>query len=351
MKMKTRHPVLALCLLLTAVLVASPFATMAQQVSDAPACVAPDQRTDLRPGTNETPTEVTLGLRVVDLLEINDVDQTITIDVAMRMQWVDQRLSGLAGCKIPISTIWFPKLIMKNSGRMFHRWPETVSIDEGGKVTYLQRVSGTFAGYQQLQDFPFDNQVISLWFYPLDWSVEKLVFRDDADFTGVAPPLNISDWSINSVTGGVIEADFEAFGQIRSGFLLEVNASRHVGYYIWKVMLPVGLIVVMSWCVFWINPRDFGTQLGFSASSVLTMIAFIFATTSLLPKLGYFTVLDRFVGTATIFVFIALLQSLVTGYLASKDQKLLAVRIDLVSRILFPLVFFGLCAGLYFNVS
>lgn len=290
---------------------------------------------------------INFGIRVLDVLEINDVDQTITIDLAVRMRWTDARLADWAGCRLSIRDVWFPELALKNSGRMFQRWPDTVSVEKGGHVTYLQRVSGTFASYHSLADFPFDSQMISLWVYPLDWSSSKVAFRIDNNFTGVAPLLNISDWRVSGVEASLTESDILGLGKLRSGYALQISAERYVSYYIWKIMLPIALIVVMSWSVFWIAPKEFGTQMGLSATSVLTMIAFIFATTSLLPRLGYFTMLDRYIAGATVFVFVALLQSLITGYIASTGRVAFASRIDFVSRFVFPMAFVVLCSLFY----
>ena len=98
----------------------------------------------------------------------------------------------------------------------------------------------------------------------------------------------------------------------------------------------------MSWAVFWISPRHLGTQIGLSATSMLTLIAFLFATTNMLPALGYFTVLDQFIGGSTILVFLALVESLITGYLFSKEREKMSLRIDLLSRVAFPLAFVSL---------
>jgi hypothetical protein len=95
----------------------------------------------------------------------------------------------------------------------------------------------------------------------------------------------------------------------------------------------------MSWCVFWINPAQYGPQIGLSATSMLTLIAFIFATTNMVPRLGYLTLLDRFIVFSTILVFLALIESLTTIYLVSKEKKELAMRVDLLSRFVFPIVF------------
>lgn len=289
-------------------------------------------------------------MRLADLLEINDVDQTITVDVIIRMQWTDARLADMAGCKVPVSEIWFPELIMKNSGRIFERWPRVVSVEEGGLVTFQQRASGSFSSYHQLADFPFDTQSISLRFFPLDWSISKLVFRDDDTFTGKTALLNISDWQVNDVSASVVDVEFDAFDQTRAGYELTISTQRYLGYYIWKIMFPIAMIVVMSWTVFWIDPEEFGTQMGLSATSVLTMVAFIFATTNMLPKLGHFTLLDRYIAWATVFVFVSLLQSLATGYLVSQGRGAAARRFDVLSRFLFPLAFVLICARFYFDV-
>ena len=117
----------------------------------------------------------------------------------------------------------------------------------------------------------------------------------------------------------------------------------------WKIIVPLSLIVFMSWTVFWINPAQFGPQIGLSATSMLTLIAFQFATTSMVPALGYFTTLDEFITGSTIVVFAALCQSLTTSYLVSQDREKLALRIDRISRFVFPLGFTALLLAVFFR--
>ncbi len=100
----------------------------------------------------------------------------------------------------------------------------------------------------------------------------------------------------------------------------------------------------MTSAVFSIDPAQFGPQIGLSATSMLTLIAFIFATTNMVPKIGYFTILDHFIAGSTILVFLALIQSLTTSYLVSKGHVELATRGDRICRFAFPLVFVALVA-------
>ncbi len=326
-----------------------PSFAIAQSGAEPNACAPPNYRIDTRPASLGAATVVNLGALVVDLLEINDVNQTISVDVAIRMSWTDPRLKDWEGCKLSIRDIWFPQLDMKNSGRMFSRWPETVSVEEGGRVSYLQRLSGTFSSYQRLEEFPFDKADVSLQLFILDWSASKVTLRIDQEFTGINAQLNISDWQVLGLEAKLTENKIEALDQIHSGYLLTISAKRYVNYYIWKIMIPVALIVFMSWSIFYIPSTEFGTQMGLSASSVLTLIAFIFATTNMLPRLGYLTALDLYIMGATVLVFLALLQGLITGYLAAKNHTQLAARIDLVSRFVFPLLFLAVCIKIYLD--
>ena len=301
----------------------------------------------MRPDADGPPTEVSVGVRMVDLLEINDVDQTFKIDFALFRTWIDPRLAHLEGCEISVDDVWFPELIVENSGRLFERWPSEVTIGPGGQVKYPQRISGTLASHHKLHDFPLDEQVITLRLFPLRWSEKEVQLSVDEKITGMASLLNISDWTIESVEGVIGRFHIKAFDRFHSTYDFVITASRVRGYYFWKVILPLCLIVAMSWCVFWINPAQFGPQIGLSATSMLTLIAFIFATTNMVPKLGHFTLLDLFIGGSTILVFLALIQALATSYLVSQDKTVLAVRIDRVSRLLFPLLFIALAAVLF----
>jgi gamma-aminobutyric acid receptor subunit beta len=132
---------------------------------------------------------------------------------------------------------------------------------------------------------------------------------------------------------------YDAYERYVSTYDFNISAERIKAYYFWKVILPLCLIVAMSWCVFWINPAQYGPQIGLSATSMLTLIAFIFATTNMVPRLGYLTLLDRFIVFSTILVFLALVESLTTVYLVSKEKKELALRIDNMSRFVFPIIF------------
>ncbi len=332
-----------------ALLLASVTSAQVRPNADAEACENPNIRIDVRPNADGPATVISVGFRMMDLTEINDVKQTLTGDFAVLLSWTDARLSQFQGCEIALDKVWSPSVVFTNSGRLFTSRPREVSIGPGGQVRYLQRYYGALASYHNLRDFPFDEHRLVVSLFPVDAPENEVQLVDDEGFTGRRDLLNISDWRIESVKGGIGRQFVDAFGKLHSIYNFEITAHRITSYYVWKVIFPLCLIVVMSWFVFWIAPTQTDAQIGLSATAMLTMIAFIFATTNMVPKLGYFTRLDWFITGSTILVFLALLQSVTTSYLVVRKREQVSLRIDRVCRVAFPLAFAALLLGVFFS--
>ncbi len=322
-----------------ALLLASVTSAQVRPNADAEACENPNIRIDVRPNADGPATVISVGFRMMDLTEINDVKQTLTGDFAVLLSWTDARLSQFQGCEIALDKVWSPSVVFTNSGRLITSRPREVSIGPGGQVRYLQRYYGALASYHNLRDFPFDKQRFLVSLLPIDSSENEVRLVVNETFTGRRDLLNISDWNIQAVKGEIGRQKVHAFGKFHSRYDFEITGRRITNYYVWKVILPICLIVAMSWCVFWISPIQSDTQIGLSATSMLTLVAFIFATTNMVPELGYFTRLDLFIIGSTILVFLALLQSVFTSHLVAYDRQKVSVPLDRVCRFAFPLTF------------
>ena len=302
-------------------------------------CSVVDVRASERPNADGLPIEISVGVRLGDLRSIDDIEQTLTVDLLVVQSWTDPRLAPWEGCTVPLDSIWSPRLAFVNSGRLIESLPEVAYVETGGDVTFYQRYYGALASYEDLRDFPFDSHVFELSLLSYRWSADELELTVNREVTGRRDLLDISDWTIGEVTASVQQQVFEAFDTQFWRYDLKIPATRIWSYYVWKVILPITLIVAMSWCVFWIDPSHFGTQIGLSATSMLTLIAFIFATTNIIPRLGYFTTLDRFIMGSTVLVFLALVQSVGTTYLVSRGKERPAAIVDRTSRLMFPAAF------------
>lgn len=316
-------------------------------------CAVPiDYRSDVRPQPSGPPTVVTIGVLVADVTGIDDVSQTIEADFIVQRTWRDARLASLANCRLQRSEVWFPITDVLNSNQVRRLRGEfasdQVSIKPNGIVEYNQRFFGKVATYHSLQNFPFDSHRMRIRMASFNYPIDALQLRLNSEFTGVADLLNIPDWTIGGVEAEIVEESIPEFDASYSVLHFYILADRNPQYYVRKVMVPLLLIVLMSFAVFWINPERFGPQIGLAATSMLTLIAFQFALTSVLPKLSYFTLMDQLILGSTLLVFGSLVQATATTVLVDRGKPELAMKLDHICRWLFPILLIVIWGSILF---
>jgi hypothetical protein len=296
-----------------------------------------------RPLKNQGPTEVQIQVFVVDIDSIDTAGQSFEANVYYTATWYDPRLKGLSKDKIrrPITEVWNPRIQLLNQQLIWRTFPETVAIYPSGIVSYRQRIWGSFSQPLELKNFPFDKQTFNIVFVSTDYDKNEVKLLTAKDLkSGIAPRFSVADWKI---TGWKLETRPDKIAPEKEPYIMSIEESRRVGYFILQMIAPLCLIVMMSWTVFWIDPNQSGVQIGVSTTTILTLIAYRFMVGIELPKFSYLTRLDFFILISTILVFSSLIEVIVTSWLARNNKITLARRIDVWARWLFPLIFV-LCA-------
>lgn len=333
--MKTFCTILAVTICL--ILLLAPASVIGQNL-----CEHPPIKINQRPDPDGPPTEVSIGIYIADITAVDDVAQTLTGDFIVLKQWRDERLAEQVGCRFSIADVWTPELELLNSSLMTQKQPiqrNQVGVEEGGLVSHYQRYFGAVSTYHRLEKFPFDDQVFKLRMSSTHYDIDDVVLTVNKDMTRVSDIINIPDWTIEEVHAHIVAGDSFGLGNIQSTYILEIPAERNSNFYVWKVLVPLTLIVMMSWVVFWINPVKFGSQLGISATSMLTLIAFQFSQTGVLPKLSYFTIMDKLILGSSVLVFFSFFESALAICLVAENREEDAFKLDKICRWIFPLSF------------
>jgi hypothetical protein len=313
-----------------------------------------DQNRFSRPDPRGTPTRIRLGIYVVNVTSIDNVHQTYSCNFILNMQWRDNRLAPAGGEGAPtiaryrLEEVWYPKHGIANQHSLQEQLDRAVEVDPEGTVTYVQRYHGDLTAALDLRDFPLDQQVlpISVVLGPYGPDDIEIVVNDER--TGRAQVITVADFDIGAPSVRVGLYDYSETRKLpRLDYALP--AIRHTGYYVFKVVIPLALIVAMSWLVFWLDPKQFAPQVSIAMLSMLSLIAYQFALAGLLPRISYLTRVDTFLLGSTVLVFLALLQAVITGILAGRDQEAAVRTIDRFARIAFPVAFL-LLLGLAFFV-
>ena len=292
-----------------------------------------------RPGKEEGPTRVYVAMGLLDVDEIDTANQNFTANLFVTARWDDPRLAhqGSGRHVVSLDEIWNPRLVFVNQQKIWPTLPRIARVGPDGEVEFRQRVWGPFSQPLDIRDFPFDHQdfemrIASAYYHPDEVSFEA----DPETPSGLAPRFSLPDWEILSW-----KLDFEPYNPLGSrggvaSYALIFNARRYVSNYLLKVILPLVIIVAMSCIVFWIDPKEYGAQIGVAATSMLTLIAYRFMVGADLPPVPYLTRIDFFILGSTLIIFGALIQAVVTGVMAKRGKVDTARRLDVWCRVIFP---------------
>jgi gamma-aminobutyric acid receptor subunit beta len=297
-----------------------------------------------RPVTEQgKPTEIQVVGAILDVDKIDSTEQSFTLNLYSAYRWKDPRLAhdGEGSITRSISEIWNPRLTILNTQKHWANTNGEAEISPEGVVTYRWHIFGSFSQPMDLHNFPHDTHVFRVPIVAAGYRTNevRLVPHPQID-SFVAEKLSVADWKIGNMQGQTLDVTLANDLEL-PGFVFSFEGRRLVHHYVIKTIIPLSLIVMMSWVVFWIDPDMAANRLSVAVTTVLTLIAFYIALSTQMPKIPYLTNLDKFLSVSTVLVFLALIEVVITSHLSGTGREMAANRIDYTSRWFFPLLFFS----------
>jgi hypothetical protein len=251
-------------------------------------------------------------------MKVIDADEAFEADVFLLARWKDSRLIGEGVRRVPLGSVWAPDILIFNRRDTSRDLPEVVTIQPDGTVVYRQRITGTFASRLDLRSFPLDSQVLQIRLVAYGTNTSEVVLIEHAEI-GVArnSDLAISSWKVGP--SSVESGGFEAIPGAPSlpALTVSMEVERETGYYIVQLLVPLLLIVGMSWVVFLIHPKFIPPRVG-------TCV--------------YLTLVDHILLGATLLVAASLVTVAVSSRMVD-DRLETAHQINRIARVLHPILF------------
>ena len=294
-----------------------------------------------RPGEGGPPTPGGVTVFVIDLDDVDDAKLNFTANFYVGLEWHDPRLAheGPGIEAFPLAEVWHPWVQVLNRQRIWDTLPSVAQVKPDGTVLVEQRYWGQLSQPLDLKEFPFDSQSLSIRLVSAEYGPSDLTFLPgEGEVSGISPKLSVPDWEILG-----IETEPYVYSPIpgvreRAAYHFTIQAERLTGYYYIKIITPLLFIVAMSWIAFWIDPKESGSQISVSVTSMLTLIAYRFAVGATLPKVSYLTRMDHFILLATVLIFATLVEVVVTSTMAKGGKLEKARRIDRHARWVAPML-------------
>lgn len=295
------------------------------------------------------PIEVRLLVYMVDLIEIDGANQTFFADVIIVARWQDSTLAGATASQaVSRASAWSPNLVVVNQRGLSSSLDDVIVVDSEGNAQLSWRLTGDFSARMDLRDFPRDRQRFGVWVIAPPFGGRSVELVADSESLALrADAFSISDWTLGEME--LIPRDYTATPNAVpiTGLRLTFEASRKLGYYVIQVLLPLTAVVLMAWSVFWIDPGVVPTRIGVVVTTMLTLIAYRFMLSNLVPRLSYLTRLDYFMVWVTSVVIITLFAMAASNYFKVRERDVIVRRIDYVGRAGFPAVLLVLTLALW----
>ena len=305
------------------------------------------------PPNADGPVLADIGVYIEEIPVINEIDNTFTVEGLMDIVWCDPRLKyedqGQGAYEIfleedaqeKLNTIWWPDVTFANEVEGRDIANEELVIHENGTVEYREKFAVELEARYNLYKYPFDKQTLEIEIESFAWDERYLQLHIEEEFIEFSTEFQIPEWrwEKDDVSTRIEDVKEKGDREPFSEFLMTIHVTRQFGFYIWKVLFPLMILVTMCFAVFWMDDESLSSRLGVGFTGVLTVVAYQFIATGSLPKVPYITLMDSYITISFIVMVLSIFQSIwVSGY--NKDGKQeTALRIDRFSRFIFPLVY------------
>lgn len=231
--------------------------------------------------------------------------------------------------------IKFDNLIYKDSSRFsgnFKIKPVMVGTDDSITEDSLLIQYNTTGEYKfknefRLHSFPFDRQQIKIYAYQSNYALgnyqasvsnyPKTRLISLAKKENAIPGWNIIDHNI----GYKVFKD-PNLSIYNDGIEITLTIERKSSYYIFKVIFPIILILMICWSAVWIDPKEIESRLTITIVCLLSLIAYNFVIDSDMPKLEYLTIMDYIILISYVYAAIPNFLSIYSFQLIKKNKSL-----------------------------
>jgi hypothetical protein len=263
--------------------------------------------------TESHPALVGVGLQISNLAGLDEVKERWEVAGTIVLSWRDPSLAyrplNRADRNREVArTTWRPTLMFRNEVAQTQFKNPDIYAEPDGTLIYTQDFNAVLSTDLDLRRFPFDRESLPIVIEPAGEDAERVVLRYNANFSSVpkARYAELAQWKTVALTG---RPDTESLAErsIR-GIAFSLEVQRNSRPYIWKFIVPLVLLVIVSWVSFWLSHEEFATkdQLSAAIATLLIIVAFNLVASNQLPKTNYVTYIDALLFASFLFVVIAI---------------------------------------------
>lgn len=309
----------------------------------------------LAPPNNDGPVRVRVAFHLQSINDIDDEARTIEFTGVLSLTWHDPRQAFdpaeaqtrekfyQGGYQFDeMSPSWYPQVVLANESGMYEKHAVLLRVKPDGTSTLIETVNAVARVNLDLRRYPFDRQTLEVIFEVLGLDANEVVLEvDPGPPSHAAGELPVPQWTVDRVNTSIREHVSPYAGKLgrSSAFIMTIDMHRQPFYMLRLVVLPLALIVVLTWSVFWMDTSALGDRLSISFIGILTAVAYQMVVSGVMPQISQVTLMNAFLNFSFIVMCATVVINLVVGIMNRQGQTQRAKSIDRRCRWLFPLMY------------
>ena len=239
---------------------------------------------------------VTLNIRFVKILSINEQEQKITAKFYFYMTWKNDLLKwdpqewhGINLLRVMPNKVWIPSLVLKNNAKSDGK---SVNIQEGTDMVAMEP-NGGHSWYPAVvytssikiikEYFPFDQQNFSLTFISWNYHREEINILADNNISLIDQHYeSSSEWGISTHTRKVIPVYYDGFSDPYMHIMFSFIILRKPLFYLGNTVVPCVILTVIILFSYFL-PASSGERMGVLITVLLAFAVFLEIITASLP--------------------------------------------------------------------
>lgn len=236
---------------------------------------------------------VEVGFFPVAAHTIDESTSTYNLDFYMWMRW--------KGGRDPTNHISFANSVNKWGMTKTVLYEKPVKLDDGTMYQFM-RVEGTFQEAFSLAKFPLDQHRLTIKIEDDELSADKLVYVMDTQDSGYSNMLNLPGWEVvgwdhraSIFNYGTVMGERRGPGKVSANYSMlsfELVIARPAGYFGWKLMLPLLVVLLSGLVALMLSPADSSTRIFMPSTALLTLVFLQQSYSSSLPTVAGLVLLD-----------------------------------------------------------
>ncbi len=288
---------------------------------------------------------VTVGFYGINVYSLDIRSSTYSMTAYMWFRW--------RGDFDPVEGLDFINLV-RGSDFTKKKLTEVPEVLSNGEKYQTIRIDGCFFQPFNLNDYPLDKQELSLLVENSNDTYNKICYVPDNASNGYDPGLKVPGWKIMGLeTSSYIHDYGTDFGQKGvataskySVIKFAFNLDRYVSFFIWKLMIPLLIILMTNWLSFLLHPTLFEVRTAMPATALLTIVFLQQSALDAIPGCSSLVLMDKIYLLAYLCVALTLLQIIVINSKLDKESpasvlKMIKIdKISFVTQIIFFVIVF-----------